>query len=97
MAKVDMICYCGEEYQAREADLRRGWGFSCGKSCAAKRRDFGLPKAKRADGLSTKKDRKKPSGYRPNDQRAIERENYLIHQEAMAANEDGWDGHKNSF
>lgn len=44
---ANMQCHCGAEYQAREADLKRGWGLSCSKSCAAIRRDFGRPKAKR--------------------------------------------------
>jgi hypothetical protein len=70
MATVEMICHCGKHYDAREADLKRGWGYSCDKSCAAKRRDFSLPRAKRADGLKTKQKRKKPSGHRPNDQRS---------------------------
>lgn len=46
-AKVWMICPCGKEYQARVADLKRGYGFSCNKSCAAVRREFGRPAAKR--------------------------------------------------
>lgn len=72
MASVEMQCHCGEIYTARSADLKRGWGYSCGKSCAAKRRDFGLKKAKRLDGLKTKQVNKTPSSYRPNDQRAEE-------------------------
>lgn len=44
---VAMICHCKQEYNAREADLKRGYGFSCSKSCAAIRREFGRPKAKR--------------------------------------------------
>ena len=44
--KVAMICHCGTEYEARQADLNRGLGYSCSKSCAAIRRDFGRPKAK---------------------------------------------------
>jgi hypothetical protein len=101
VATVQMICHCGEEYPAREADLKRGWGYSCDKSCAAKRRDFGLPRAKRVDGLKTKQKRKKPSGDRPNDHRydeqRLKRERERIHNEASAANEDGWDGHKNAW
>lgn len=69
---VLMICHCGEEYTARSADLKRGWGYSCSKSCAAKRRDFGLPKAKQVDGGKTKQTKKKPSGDRPNDKRIVE-------------------------
>lgn len=46
---VTMICYCGKEYEAREADLKRGWGLTCCKSHAAIRRDFGRPAAKRKE------------------------------------------------
>lgn len=44
---VQMVCHCGQEYDAREAELKRGNGYSCGKRCAAIRRDYGRPKAKR--------------------------------------------------
>lgn len=42
---VKMVCHCGSEYEARQADLNRGFGYSCGKRCAAIRRDYGRPKA----------------------------------------------------
>lgn len=35
---VTMQCHCGKEYQTRKVDLDRGWGLSCSKSCAARRR-----------------------------------------------------------
>lgn len=38
ITKVEMICHCGNQYNAKIADLKRGWGKSCSKSCAAKRR-----------------------------------------------------------
>jgi len=34
---VKVICACGKEFNARQADINRGWGKSCSKSCAAKR------------------------------------------------------------
>jgi hypothetical protein len=40
-----MKCHCGDIYEARIADLRRGWALSCSKSCAATRRSYGRPKA----------------------------------------------------
>ena len=43
--KIRMVCHCGDEYDAREADLKRGWSYSCSKPCAAIRRDFGRPRA----------------------------------------------------
>lgn len=37
-SSVKMLCACDKEYQARKADLKRGWGLSCSKSCSAKRK-----------------------------------------------------------
>lgn len=34
--KTQMTCSCGEIYFARNSDLKRGWGKSCSKSCAAR-------------------------------------------------------------
>lgn len=48
-AKVQMVCHCGKHYEAREADLKRGWGLSCSKSCAASRKTFHLKAGKRID------------------------------------------------
>jgi hypothetical protein len=36
-----MNCRCGKTYKARKADLKRGWGLSCSKSCAKKRSNKG--------------------------------------------------------
>lgn len=30
---------CGKEYSARSADVKRGWGLNCSKSCAASSRE----------------------------------------------------------
>ena len=90
MAKIEMICHCGAPYPAREADLKRGWARACGKSCAAKVRDFGKPKGVRADGIKIKQTAKKPSSYRPNDSRAID-------NDAVDWEGNGWDAHKCSF
>ena len=43
--KYSMKCHCGTHYEAKGADLGRGWGFSCSKRCSAVRREFGKPKA----------------------------------------------------
>ena len=40
-----MKCHCGNLYEARKADLKRGWALSCSKSCAAIRRAYRKPKA----------------------------------------------------
>ena len=40
MAKMtEVLCECGIIFEARTADVERGWGKSCGKSCAAKDRE----------------------------------------------------------
>lgn len=62
MANVELICWCGKQYTAREADIKRGWGLSCSKSHAAIRRDYGRPKATRVDGLKIERVRKKDRG-----------------------------------
>ena len=59
---VELICWCGKQYSAREADLKRGWGLSCSKSHAAIRRDYGKPKATRVDGIKIPRVRKKDRG-----------------------------------
>lgn len=39
--KVSMVCFCGATYEPRISDLKRGWGLTCSKRCAAIRREFG--------------------------------------------------------
>lgn len=40
-ATIDLICWCDKLYTARVADVKRGWAFSCCKSHAAIKRDYG--------------------------------------------------------
>ena len=42
-SSVTLKCHCGRNYEARVADLKRGWAFSCSKRCAAIKRDYGRP------------------------------------------------------
>ena len=37
--KYKKWCACGNEFWAKESDIKRGWGKSCSKSCAAKKRE----------------------------------------------------------
>lgn len=48
-AKLTMICHCGTEYEARKADIQRGWGLSCSKRCASIRREYGRPAARQKE------------------------------------------------
>ena len=63
-------CGCGEQFEARTADVNRGWGKYFSKSCKAKHQVALKPK------LLTEEQ---------------------IHDEACAAQEMGWDGHKDGF
>lgn len=47
--KQKMKCHCGVIYEARVADLKRGYAKSCSKSCAAIRREFGRPVATKVE------------------------------------------------
>lgn len=40
---INLRCHCGKQYEARGADLKRGWALSCSKRCAAIKREFGRP------------------------------------------------------
>ena len=44
--KSRMLCHCGVEYDAKVADINRGWGLSCSKSCSARRKKLNLKPAK---------------------------------------------------
>lgn len=37
--KVDKTCRCGNVFQVRAADVARGWGKFCSKSCKAKEQE----------------------------------------------------------
>lgn len=99
MASVEMICRCGERYTTRQADIDRGWGKSCSKSCAALRRDFGGNAAKRADGKPLMRPKKKGANRIVKDKRlsiphyAL---NDLMNESALYDSEQGWDAHKAS-
>tara|TARA_Y100000310_G_C20704371_1_gene833796 strand:+ start:21991 stop:22518 length:528 start_codon:yes stop_codon:yes gene_type:complete len=44
--RVEMKCHCGSKYEAKVADLKRGWAQSCSKRCASIKREYGRPNAK---------------------------------------------------
>ena len=35
-SKVQRTCKCGKKFEARKADVKRGWGKFCSKSCKAR-------------------------------------------------------------
>lgn len=36
---VERTCWCGTKFMAKKSDVKRGWGNSCNKSCAASARE----------------------------------------------------------
>lgn len=37
---MERVCkYCGDKFQAKPADVKRGWGLFCNKSCKAKEQE----------------------------------------------------------
>lgn len=53
-SKITLVCHCGTHYQARVADIKRGWAKSCSKRCAAIKRDFGRQNPTSPDGTKLK-------------------------------------------
>lgn len=87
--KVKRVCDnkgCGVVYEARQADLKRGWGMCCSKSCAASHKLRGNPNHGYLRG--TVRDER----YLSEDE--IRERN---HQAALDDCGQGWDGHKDSF
>lgn len=36
---VEQTCHCGKKFQAKPADIKRGWAKCCSKKCAARLRE----------------------------------------------------------
>lgn len=81
MAKIEMKCHCGAIYYARTADLKRGWGYSCSKRCAAIRRDFGRKRAKPTQQKPVKQTKSPPSTHRLNDRRSRKNDDLFDYEE----------------
>lgn len=88
---VTLVCFCGEEYEVREADIKRGWGKTCSKSCAAVKREYGRPDPKTLSGKSIKFGKKYKRPNPPNDSRMVGREYYDLNDDPS------WDSHKGYF
>ena len=87
--KVKRVCDnkgCGVVYEARQADLKRGWGMCCSKSCAASHKLRGNPNHGYLRGTARDERYMSPDEIRERD-----------HQAALDECGQGWDGHKDSF
>lgn len=76
---------CTVVYEARHADLKRGWGRCCSKSCAASHKLRCNPSHGYLHG-GAERSRMSEDEIRERD-----------HQAAMSDCELGWDGHKGAF
>jgi hypothetical protein len=77
--------WCHKPFHARQADINRGWGKYCSKSCKASHQE------KRTGGQYVDYLMRK---LRPQDRKT---ESERMHDEAMESLEQGWDGHKDVF
>jgi len=89
MGMVERTCWCGKKFQAREADIKRGWAKACSKAHAAHARE------KKLDRFGFQRGESGTFHSRMADLR--ERGEDADHQVGMAAQEAGWDGHKDVF
>lgn len=76
---------CTVVYEARQADLKRGWAKCCSKSCAASHKLRNNPSHGYLHGGADRE--------RMSEDEIRERD----HQAAMSDAEAGWDGHKGTF
>lgn len=87
MPIVNCKC-CKKEFKARQADLNRGWGKFCSKSCKAIKQESKTGQYKKYILSTNKQYSNETKAMR--DFLELER----IHEIAMDDAEAGWDGHK---
>lgn len=90
MSIVDRKCQeCKKPFQARSADVKRGWARFCSKSCKAKKQEkrTGQYRELLNSGVDPRRDNQLSRDER------FERE----HERALYDSETGWDGHKNTY
>ena len=82
MSKTKRNCnYCGKSYLADNRNLKRGWGLTCSKSCAAHKREKNKP--------SYNPERVERNNIR----RAEWNDRYC--ESSLHDDDQGWDAHKN--
>lgn len=84
-AMVEQVCWCGQHFQARKADVARGWAKACCKSHAAHARE------KKLDRFGFQQGEAGTFASRMADQRARSNDG------AGDWEGGGWDAHKSSF
>ena len=82
---ITQKCWCGKEFLAKAADVKRGWGKSCCKAHAAHARE------KKLDRLGYR------SKHRIVEELTSEEQFCDIDDDARNDVEVGWDSHKDSF
>lgn len=92
-ATVTRVCACGNEFEARQADVNRGWAKSCSKACAAIRREGATVKSSTRSNSECKKERRcNILRQALEDERISEEYFYLVlrseYPEFMTADED---------
>lgn len=79
--------WCSKGFNARQADLNRGWGTFCSKSCKAKKQESKTGQYKNY--INNPK-------QQTHESRAMKYflDMEIMHEIAMDDSEAGWDGHK---
>ena len=90
MAMVEQTCWCGKTFQAREADIERGWAKACSKSHAAHAREKKLDRFGFQRGESGTFQSRHDELHQHNSRE-------VDHNAGMDCIEAGWDGHKDAF
>ena len=85
MGMIERTCWCGKKFNAREADVKRGWAKACCKSHAAHAREKKLDRFGYGRGESGRLSSRMSGDF----------DDWL--DEAMYEAEIGWDAHKDAY
>ena len=92
-AKIARKCKsCGAEFEARAADVKRGWGLYCSKSCKAIKQfaKFGFPEWQQ----DARVNKHKNSPTLRRDDRFVAPQNNYEEDDDYFAEDPSWDAHK---
>ena len=78
-----VTCHCGTNFQARTADVKRGWGKFCSKSCA-----------KTKTQIARKANHSRPPVCTQCGDDVLSHGDICFHCEFMNEPQMGWDDHK---
>lgn len=84
---MNLRCFCGNVYKARNADIKRGWAKTCSKKCAAIKRTYKKPNA-----VNAETGEKIKYGSKPNYTKSKPEQDMHPHFDDYS--DQSWDAHK---